>query len=137
MRSQPADQPFGVAGGGDGVDLRDGPGCVLLPAPGDDHVREIHQSGGLDPPVAASPSGAQRVLDCLLGTLVVACPQPHPGVEECHGGASHVQVEVRKPLAGLLHQRARVVLFPCHRLKHRLEPEQSKPGNAVTLLPPP
>ena len=35
-------------------------------------MREIHQSGGLDPPVAASSSGAQRVLDCLLGTLVIA-----------------------------------------------------------------
>ena len=132
LRSQPPDQPFGVTGGGDCVDLLDGSGCILLPTPGDDRVREIHQSGGLDPPVAASSSGAQRVLDCLLGTLVIACPLPHPGVEECHGSASHVQVEVRKPLAGLLHQRARVVLFPCHRLKHRLEPEQSKPGNAVT-----
>jgi len=71
-------------GGRHGVDLRDGPGCILLAARGDDHVREIHQSGGLDPPVAASSPGAQRILDCLLGTPVVACSQPHPGVEECH-----------------------------------------------------
>jgi hypothetical protein len=89
-RGQPANQPFGVAGGRHGVDLRDGPGCILPTARGDDHMREIHQSGGLDPPVAASSAGAQRILDCLLGTPMVACSQPHPGVEECHCGASHV-----------------------------------------------
>ena len=117
-----------VSRGAGGVDLRDGLGYVLGPALCDDHVREIYQRGGLDPPVAASSAGAQRVLDGLLGTTVVTCSQPHPGVEECHRGASHVQVEVRKSLAGLLHQRARLVLFPCHRLKYRLEPEQSKPA---------